>query len=236
MVRTAVLTLVILPLTGLTQPGVSGEVVRPQPLLISQPDSAFRTEDGVRIPIRRMELFNRLDFTGWTFHMRTNAEPAETWTISEGIIRCTGRPNGYMRTEAKYRDYRATVEWRFVRPGNTGVTVHMQEPDRVWPATIECQGQHGRQGDFWMQGGATCKDHTTPETRRVPMREASNENPVGEWNTFTVECEGDAVRILVNGKLMNEVTECSVTSGFIGLQSEGAELEIRKVYLEPLKQ
>ena len=45
---------------------------------------------------------------------------------------------------------------------------------------------------------------------------------------------GKTDRLLVNDKLMNEATECNVQSGFIGLQSEGAEIEIRKVTLEPL--
>jgi hypothetical protein len=43
------------------------------------------------------------------------------------------------------------------------------------------------------------------------------------------------VKAFVNGKLMNETTECTVTSGFIGFQSEGAEFEIRKVFLEPIR-
>ncbi len=34
---------------------------------------------------------------------------------------------------------------------------------------------------------------------------------------------------------MNETTGCTVTSGFIGIQSEGGDIEIRKVFLEPLK-
>ena len=41
--------------------------------------------------------------------------------------------------------------------------------------------------------------------------------------------------ISINGKLLNEITECTVTSGFVGIQSEGADFEIRKMYLEPLK-
>jgi hypothetical protein len=34
---------------------------------------------------------------------------------------------------------------------------------------------------------------------------------------------------------MNEATECTLSSGFIGFQSEGADFEIRKVFLDPLK-
>ena len=39
----------------------------------------------------------------------------------------------------------------------------------------------------------------------------------------------------MRNKLMNETTERTVSSGFIGIQSEGAEFEIRKVFLEPVK-
>jgi hypothetical protein len=197
---------------------------------------AFAQEPAKAItPTSHIELFNGKDFTGWTFFMRSNAEPKLTWSIENGIIKCTGKPTGYMRTVENYRDYKVSVEWRFIKPGNTGVTVHMQEPDAVWPATIECQGQHNDQGDFWMQGGATCKDHTTKQTRRSKMPEPSNEKPVGEWNTFVVECRGSTVKIFVNDKLMNTATECSVSSGHIGLQSEGADMEVRKVSLDPLK-
>jgi hypothetical protein len=33
---------------------------------------------------------------------------------------------------------------------------------------------------------------------------------------------------------LNEATECTVTNGFIGFQSEGAEFEILTVALDPL--
>jgi len=39
---------------------------------------------------------------------------------------------------------------------------------------------------------------------------------------------------MVNGKSMNKITGCNVSTGFIGIQSEGAELELRKIHLEPL--
>ena len=132
-----------------------------------------------------------------------------------------------------------TVEWRFVKVApkadNTGVLVHMQLPEKVWPKCVECQGIHDKQGEFWMQGGATCKGHETAETRHVTTPEASNEKPVGEWNTFQAECAGSNVKVFINGRLMNEAVECNVSSGFIGIQSEGADIEVRKVYLVPLK-
>ena len=39
---------------------------------------------------------------------------------------------------------------------------------------------------------------------------------------------------MVNGKSMNKLAGSNVTSGFIGIQSEGAEIEVRKVQLRPI--
>jgi hypothetical protein len=62
----------------------------------------------------------------------------------------------------------------------------------------------------------------------------SAEKAAGEWNTCELICSGNSVKVYVNGKLMNETTESTVTSGKIGFQCEGAAFEVRTVYIEPL--
>ena len=49
------------------------------------------------------------------------------------------------------------------------------------------------------------------------------------------DCSGSDVKTFVNGRFMNETTGCSVTQGAIGIQSEGGDIEIRKISLDPLK-
>jgi hypothetical protein len=150
------------------------------------------------------------------------------------VIKCAGKPNGYMRTEQPYKDYKLTVEYRFVRPGNTGNLVHMQQPDAVWPKCFECQGMHKHQGDLWLWGGADCREPKNPGQNGFATTVKSNEAPVGEWNTYQVECRGDTINITVNGKLKNTATGCNVTSGSIGIQCEGAEIEVRSISIESL--
>jgi hypothetical protein len=190
-------------------------------------------------PASRVDLFDGRDFAGWTFTLRSNAEPANTFTVANGVIHCTGQPAGYARTEKSYRDYKLTVEWRFVKiapkADNTGIFLHLTLPDKVWPTCVEAQGQHGRQGDLRMNGGATAKGHDTKETVNADAQAPSNEKPTGEWNLLEVECSGDAIKLWTNGKLMNEITGCSVSSGAIGIQSEGGEIEVRKMFLDSLK-
>lgn len=184
-------------------------------------------------PKERMNLFNGSDFTGWKLFLPGDADVNKTWSIQDGVIRCMGKPAGYMRTEQDYRDYKLTVEWRFLKPGNTGVLLHMSGPDKVWPRSIEAQGKFGDQGDFWVIDGTEFKEHRGVEGRRVPKQGVASEKPAGEWNTYEIVCKGDSIRVFVNGKLMNTATECNVTSGKICIQSEGSEIEIRKVFVEP---
>lgn len=192
------------------------------------------------VPTSRMELFNGKDFSGWTFFMRSNAEPAQTWSVENGLIHCTGKPVCYLRTEKDFRDYKLTAEWRFVKVApqadNTGILVHIQMPDKLWPPCVQCQGKHNALGDLFLMGGAESKEHQGKDANTaLPKRGDSNEKPIGEWNICELVCDGNSVKAFINGKLMNETTECSISSGKIGFQCEGAEFEVRKVFIEPLR-
>lgn len=182
------------------------------------------------------ELFNGKDFSGWTFHLRNDADPAKTWSVTNGVIHCSGAAIGYLRTTESFLNYRLRVEWRFVKMApkadNTGVLVHIQKPDNVWPRCVQVQGKHERQGDLFLMAGAESKEHLGKDGNTpVSLRGESNEKPVGEWNSCEVLCRGGSVEAYINDKLLNTATECTVTNGMIGIQSEGAEFEIRKISL-----
>jgi hypothetical protein len=61
------------------------------------------------------------------------------------------------------------------------------------------------------------------------------EKPVGEWNRQKVIADGDTLTNILNGVVVNHGTKCSPSEGKIQLQSEGAEIWIRKVELRPLQ-
>jgi hypothetical protein len=191
-------------------------------------------------PANHIELFNGTNFDGFTFCMRSNAAPEKTWSVTNGVICCNGSAVGYFRTKQSYSNYVVTVEWRFLyvtpKKNNTGVLVHMQLPDKVWPPCVQNQGKSGRQGDLFVMSGVECKEHQGMNANTpVPLRGEPNENAIGQWDTNVTVCAGSDVKAVINGKLLNEITGCTVSSGFVGIQSEGADFEIRKMYLEPLK-
>jgi hypothetical protein len=200
--------------------------------------------EGAVVPDKRMDLFNGKDFSGWKMVLLSNSPPAETWSVVNGVIHCTGRPNGYLYTTRSYRDYKLTIEWRFVkvapRADNTGIFVHVQPSDKtegwIWPRCIECQGQNGNQGDLILMTGAAFKGYEPPATYKiVKSTQTRNEKPVGEWNRYEIVCRGDTLKTYVNGKLMNEAAACTVSAGAIAIQSEGGEFEVRQAYLEPVR-
>ncbi len=189
-------------------------------------------------PKAKTELFNGKDTTGWVVFPEAGKD---SWSVKDGLLSCVGKPNGFLRTEQSYKQYRFTVEWRFTKTGNTGVVVHMTPPDAVWPKSIECQGMHKNQGDFYFWNGATLsggtelKDKKTGKIRGYRLgKQSDTEKPSGEWNTFTTVCVGNTVTILVFGKEVNKATGTNLSEGFIGLQVEGGAFEVKRCTLEPL--
>jgi hypothetical protein len=60
--------------------------------------------------------------------------------------------------------------------------------------------------------------------------------PVGEWNKMEVISENGTLRILFNGRMVNEGFAAQPSSGPIAIQTEGAEMVVRRYELLPLGQ
>jgi hypothetical protein len=60
------------------------------------------------------------------------------------------------------------------------------------------------------------------------------EKPTGEWNRMEVYCDGDTIINIVNGYVVNIGTKSSLTKGKIMVQSEGAELYVRRIEIRPI--
>lgn len=202
---------------------------------------AVAAETAAVTPTEKVVLWNGSDFAGWKLFLPDpSADVAKTWSIDKGVLRCEGKPAGYMRTETSYADYHLHVEWRWpAKPGNNGVLVHMSGEDKVWPKSLECQLQAGSAGDFWVIGGVETAQHAkggdrVRGRRTVKLRDSSEKEP-GQWNAYDIICKDDWVVVLVNGTLQNVATECSERGGRICLQSEGAVIEYRNLWIAPVE-
>lgn len=194
------------------------------------------TNDTATAPTQRVELFDGKSLSGWTFVSKgTNQDAAAIWSVKDGVIHCVGKPNGYARTLTTWQNYKLHVEWRWPESaGNSGVFVHVNTPDKVWPLCLEMQLAAGNAGDIRVNGGSLVHELNPEKPGSVPRRTPGTEKPVGEWNSGDIVCRSNTVTVHVNGVLQNEVTAASVASGAIGLQAEGKPVEFRNIVLEPL--
>jgi hypothetical protein len=199
-------------------------------------------------------LFNGKDLTGWKAFARatkdgptTPIEAADSWSVADGILKCTGKPTGFLITEREYDNYTLRLKWRYpkeLKAGNSGVLLHCQKENKVWPVCLEAQLRSGRAGDLWLQTAAEVKltvdaarrdadDKTKRHIWRDPRDEAI-EKPFGEWNEYEITCRGGAIAVAVNGKLVNEGKDCNLTRGRIALQAEGTEIHFKDIAIRKL--
>ncbi len=180
-------------------------------------------------------LFNGHDLSGWTAVVDPRHPAARTWSVRDGVIVCTGKPAGYLRTKATFADFRLHVQWRWPgRPGKSGVFVDGSGPDRIWPRCYEANLLVGRTGEFRANGGARFQATSPPGEKSRLRPGADREHPAGAWNDLDLVCRGHQIRLYVNGVLENRLDHAVLGSGWIALQSEGAPIEFRAITLEPL--
>jgi hypothetical protein len=189
-----------------------------------------------KAPRGAIMLFNGKDLGNWVFTLKDPAvDPAGVFTVKEGVIHISGDPYGYMRTKEQYGDYKLHLEWRWpAEATNSGVFIHAQEPDAIWPASIECQLAAGNAGDFICMSGTDMNERTDKSTKVVAKKAPSNEKPVGQWNTLEVICRDNTIEVSVNGSLQNKGTGITLSKGSICLQSEGKDIEFRNIFLVKL--
>ena len=196
-------------------------------------------------------MFNGHDLTGW---VNANCAP-ETWSVRDGMIHCTGRPTGALRTARQYENFILEVEWRHLTSGgNSGVFIWgtpIAAPGVPFLRGIEVQvldhgyaekyeKQTGKKsdwftthGDVFPIHGATMKPFGRHNgDRSFPSEERSKPTP--EWNHYRIVCTNGVVRLHVNGKEVSGGENCNYRKGYLALESEGAPVEFRNIRIQEL--
>lgn len=183
-------------------------------------------------PVLNTSLFNGKDLKGWDFFLKDQTiDPASVFTVKDAAIHIKGDPFGYMRTKLQFSEYKLHLEWRWpVEATNSGVFIHAQLPDGIWPTCFEVQLKSGNAGDFICMGVSDAKERVDKTNRVINKQAASNEVSVGEWNTLDVVCSGTTIEVFINGMLQNKITGISNSKGFLCLQSEGKDIEFRNIF------
>jgi len=206
-------------------------------------------ETAVELP-HFVKLFNGHDLAGWV-NVNTNAD---TWKVKDGILVCSGKPTGVMRSEKQYENFMLHVEWRHMTAGgNSGVFVWAQgfiakglrlpEGMEVQMLELDWINQHRQKngepnhigyisGELFGANGLTATPDN-PRGERSMSRELRCKGK-GEWNTYDVVCIDGTIKLAINGKFVNSIRDSSIRKGYLCLESEGSEIHFRKIYIMEL--
>jgi hypothetical protein len=169
------------------------------------------------------------DEKNWVFVLKDKkVDVSKVFKMGNGTLSISGESSGYLRTKGEYSNYELVLEYRWTKVlANSGVLIHIQQKDTVWPACFQVQQKADAAGDIICMNGLWAKECTDSVKFTIPKMKPSNERPLGEWNSMHIICFGNTLKVFVNGELQNYVTGLTAQKGFIGFQNEGKPLEFR---------
>jgi len=186
----------------------------------------------------------------------------DTWSFDDGLIKCTGKPIGVIRSKKVYKNLELVCQWRHLKAaGNSGIFIWASQ-DSIeklaaagkpgLPKGIEVQvldtayaeryeKQNKKPADwFTCHGdvfavGAKMKPFPplSPNGQRsFPTRQLSRDT--GQWNHYYVRAINGEVRLWVNGQEVSGGNECEPSTGYLCLESEGSPIEFRGLRVREL--
>lgn len=198
---------------------------------------------------------------GEDFFTNVNCDPG-TWTWTNGMARCTGKPVGVIRSKKPVTNLELVAEWRHLQPGgNSGIFlwatpesiqaleagkgrlptgIEVQVLDHAYTEQYEKQSRKKADwfttnGDVFPTGSTKMKPFppVAPDGQRSFPRKNLSKG-VGEWNHYYVRAINGEVRLWVNGEEVSGGTDCRPATGYLCLESEGAPVEFRGLRLREL--
>ena len=197
--------------------------------------------DSQRFFLKSKEKYEPLQW------INVNTAP-DTWYLQKDILVCSGQPIGVMRSEKQYENFILHIEWKHTEPGgNSGIFVwskakpddksHLPDGVEVQMLELDWVNLNTRDGivppvayvhgELFGVGGVK----TVPDNPRG-SRSMSFENRCkgkGEWNTYDVVCVDGVIKLSVNGKFVNGISQSSQKKGYLCLESEGALIHFRNI-------
>ncbi len=183
----------------------------------------------------------------------------DTWSWKDGVLHCTGKPVGVIRSNKPYKNFELVVQWKHLKSaGNSGVFVWTTEESLKavkkgqLPKGIEVQvldhgyateyeKKNGKKGDWSTTNGDVFAvgvkmkpfPPLSPDgSRSFPRKELAKGH--GEWNHYYVRAINGEVRLWVNGEEVSGGNGCEPASGFLCLESEGSPVEFKNIRIREL--
>lgn len=137
----------------------------------------------------------------------------------------------WLRFNKEFSDFKLHVEWRFTKLDgnphyNSGVFFRNDTDGTIWH-----QAQTTPEGGYIF--GETLIDGKKTSFNEMKEMSENRLKPAGEWNVYDIECRKDTCTLAVNGAVVNTL-HTGVLKGYVGVESEGFQIEFRKIEVEEL--
>lgn len=179
-------------------------------------------------------LFNNTSSKNWVYIINNKSlEPSALFKFDEGVLKVSNISTGYIRTKKTYKNFTLSVDWRWtIEAANSGVLMHIQAKDSIWPVCYQVQQKAGAAGDIICMNGLWAKECKDKVKFTVPKMKNSNEKALGEWNNMIVKSKNGTLEVYINGELQNKVSELTAKKGYIGFQAEGKPIEFKNLIIK----
>ncbi|MCC6488315.1 MAG: DUF1080 domain-containing protein [Candidatus Hydrogenedentes bacterium] len=171
-------------------------------------------------------LFNGKDLTGWDGDSRLwRVENGEIVGSTEGV---KIEHNTFLSTKEAYSDFILKAKVK-LRNHNSGIQFRSeQHPDYVvggYQADIAEQTYFGMLYEEKKRGIMDYWKSMTPEEQAKTQTNVKQ----GDWNEYEIICEGDSVKLILNGNVTCDITDPEgAKTGIIALQLHaGPAMEVR---------
>ncbi len=182
-------------------------------------------------------LFDGKSLAGWK---PVNVD-AGTFTVRDGMIVCSGKPTGEIRTERMVENFIAEFEYMHMKTGgNAGFFVWSDAlPAMGAPfiRAIEVQVIDGWETENWTSHGDVFsiwgasmhpdRPHPSGWERCLPNQRRAN--GTGEWNHFRIVAVDGTIQHWVNGQEVSGGSAVNPRKGYLCLESEGSEVLFRNL-------
>jgi hypothetical protein len=173
---------------------------------------------------RSIHLFNGRDLTGW----RQTGHAA--WVVQDGILigsqDAQGRP-GDLLTKGEYGDFRLTVVFKMVFPGNSGIWFRKPAGELGYQMDILEGHPESITGGIW-SGTFLSRNKDNAIFNR------------NGWNEAEICATGSRIRVALNGTKLADITDDKYSRGAIGFQVHAGDefrnmkIMVKQVTITPL--
>jgi hypothetical protein len=188
------------------------------------------------------EIFNGATLDGWAVEATPGHLPhgddRPAWSVEDGQIVCNGRGFGFLRYAARpFSDFTLRVEFQLPAESNSGIGI------RTCPFDAEAgvgtrPSFHAYEIQLINDAHKPLSPESSGSLYRYVAPTAHAMKPAGEWNSIEVACRGSRIRIVLNGREVQDFdqttqpeTRAKPLQGYICLQNHCSAVRFRNIQI-----